>query len=241
MTSVPSSRDETSPATDGGNTGSVDPDGAADICAGAGLGRIIKRGRPSVAEAQRLPDQILDAGWEVLLDSGFDGFTFDRLARHARVGKATIYSRYPNKRAFLVALVDYYLENRRAQILSEGRDGSLIEVFCRQAAQVLDMLFSADGILFERLLDWLDQEGGADDSGVRGQSYAQAIQSIEQSLQEAVSRGEARIVDIPRAARFWLEGMIGHARLAGSQGRKSAADNAQWARDYTEFFFRGNG
>jgi AcrR family transcriptional regulator len=207
----------------------------------AGSGRIVKRGRPSVAEAQRLPDQILDAGWQVLLDEGFEGFTFDRLARHARVGKATIYSRFANKRAFLLALVNYYMANRRAEIHEQARGLPMIEAMASLAAQMLDLLFSRDGILFDRLIDWLDQEGGANDSVVRRESYARAIETIERALICAAERGETTIDDVPRVARFWVEGMIGHARLAGSQGHKSPEDNARWARDYAEFFFNERG
>lgn len=58
----------------------------------------VRRGRPSLEEAQRLPARILEAGWEVLRDQGFDAFTFDRVARHAHIGKATIYARFPGKR-----------------------------------------------------------------------------------------------------------------------------------------------
>lgn len=245
MTSAPTSRDGASPATDGGDTDPRAPHcasapGGCPDADNAGSGRIVKRGRPSVAEAQRLPDQILDAGWQVLLDEGFEGFTFDRLARHARVGKATIYSRFPNKRAFLLALVNYYLANRRAEIQSQPLDLPLVDTMASIAAQMLDMLFSRDGLLFERLIDWLDQEGGGTESAVRRDSYGKALETIERLLLCFVERGETMIDDVPRAARFWVEGMIGHARLAGSQGYRSPDDNARWARDYAAFFFKGS-
>ncbi|MCX7283014.1 MAG: helix-turn-helix domain containing protein, partial [Novosphingobium sp.] len=81
----------------GANSGAVTPDRSETASTS-------KRGRPSLEEAQRLPQRILEAGWEVLREHGFDAFTFDRVARHAHIGKATIYTRFGCKREFFDAL-----------------------------------------------------------------------------------------------------------------------------------------
>ena len=41
----------------------------------------VRRGRPSIAEAEALSGRILDASWDILLAGGFENFTFDRVAR----------------------------------------------------------------------------------------------------------------------------------------------------------------
>jgi hypothetical protein len=83
-------------------------DGPTDLivtCADEGSeSRAVRRGRPSAAEAEQIVGRILEASWDVLLAEGFEGFTFDRVARHAHIGKATIYSRFANKRELMGAL-----------------------------------------------------------------------------------------------------------------------------------------
>lgn len=210
-----------------------------DPCTDPASRQSTKRGRPSVEEAQRLPERILEAGWETLLEHGFESFTFDRIARHAHIGKATIYARYASKREFLEALLKFKSDQRRVSILSKGVGLPLIEAYCLRAIEVIRFLLSREGVLFERLFDWLDQEGGDGTVSSRAANYRDAIASIEESLHEAANSGEVTISDVPQAARFWLEGLMGHARLAGSAGNATMDDNETWARRYSEFFFAG--
>jgi len=49
---------------------------------------------------------------EVLLVGGFEHFTIDRVARHAHIGKATIYSRFPGKGELMLALLARRIEMR---------------------------------------------------------------------------------------------------------------------------------
>ena len=47
------------------------------------------------------------------------------------------------------------------------------------------------------------------------------------------------IADLGLAARFWLEGILGHARLVGSARTYDHAETERWARRYSDFFFAG--
>ncbi|MBB3860324.1 AcrR family transcriptional regulator [Novosphingobium hassiacum] len=196
-----------------------------------------RRGRPSLEEAQRLPVRILEAGWEVLAQHGFDGFTFDRIARHARIGKATIYSRFTGKQAFLDALLKHKVEQRRVSVMSIGADLPLIEAFCHRAVAVVEMMLSPDGLMMERLLDWCDQEFGDCQVNYRHAMFENALLSIETELRGAAARDDVSITDFPLAARFWMEGLLGHIRLMGSARAFDRADTEQWARSYSDFFF----
>lgn len=212
---------------------------AHDPCTDPASRQSTKRGRPSVEEALRLPERILEAGWETLLEHGFESFTFDRIARHAHIGKATIYARYASKREFLEALLDFKSDQRRTSILSKGVGLPLIDAYCLRATEVIHFLLSREGMLLERLFDWLDQEGGGGTVSSRAAHFRDALTSIEDSLREAVGNGEVTIRDIPQAARFWLEGLMGHVRLAGNEDEATQQDTARWARHYSEFFFAG--
>ncbi|MBM6621245.1 TetR/AcrR family transcriptional regulator [Micrococcaceae bacterium RIT802] len=54
-----------------------------------------------------LESAILDAGWEQLLEGGYAGFTFEAVAERAQTGKATLYRRWPNKEALVMAVLSH--------------------------------------------------------------------------------------------------------------------------------------
>lgn len=198
-----------------------------------------RRGRPSLEDAQKLPIRILQAGWEVLAEHGFEGFTFDRIARHARIGKVTIYNRFPSKREFLEALLKHNVEERRVSIMAKGAGLSLVESFCQRAATAVEILLSPDGVMMERLVDWCDQEFGDAQINYRHAMFAHALTDIESELRAAATNEGVEIADMALAARFWLEGILGHARLQGTTTDFDRDETDRWARSYSEFFFAG--
>lgn len=195
-----------------------------------GVAAVTRRGRPSVADARLLSDKILEASWQVLLAHGFENFTFDRVARHAHIGKATIYSRFSGKTDLMQALLVWRMDRQREEILSDSGGMEPVEAFTLRAERVLEVLFSPSGLLVERLIDWVDQEAGV--SVGRGEVYRSALQSIADEFRACNEAGLTRITNVDLAARFWLEGLLGHVRLAMSQGDSGSADNAAWAREY---------
>lgn len=198
----------------------------------------VRRGRPSIAEAEALSGRILDASWDVLLAGGFENFTFDRVARHAHIGKATIYSRFTGKIELMQALLHRRNAQRADHIRQQGSDLPVEQAFHLRASNIMKMLFSPDGVMIERLIDWLDQEIG-EGQQMRANAYHAAIETISRELGR--DRGAPAIVigDIDRAARLWFEGLIGHARLAYTEGASSSTEIERWAADYTRFYFAG--
>lgn len=208
----------------------------------AGLFRattISRRGRPSLEEAQRLPQRILEAGWEVLREHGFDAFTFDRVARHAHIGKATIYTRFGSKREFFDALLALKTTERSLKILAIGAGLPAVEAFCLRAAAVMEVLQSTDGLMMERLVDWCDQEFGDSQYSYRHAMYAEAIESVSAELSNIAKEQDLALAQPDLAARFWIEGILGHVRMAGAALPPEREENERWARAYSEFFFAG--
>lgn len=206
---------------------------------GGHCGATAKRGRPSLEEAQRLPARILEAGWEVLRDHGFEAFTFDRVARHARIGKATIYTRFAGKREFLEALLAQKTVERSLRIMKLGEGLPMIESFCVRAAAIMHVLHSPEGRMMERLVDWCDQEFGNGEMNYRQAMYVEALSSITEEISEAAHQQNIEIADPGLVARFWLEGLLGHARLENPSEALDESANQEWARAYSEFFFAG--
>lgn len=64
-------------------------------------GRPGRAGRPRNLAADRA---IADATLELLAEVGYAGITIDEVARRAGVGRPTIYRRWPNKKAMVVAV-----------------------------------------------------------------------------------------------------------------------------------------
>lgn len=198
----------------------------------------VRRGRPSIAEAEALSGRILDASWDILLAGGFENFTFDRVARHAHIGKATMYSRFPGKIELMQALLMRRIEQRAVYLRQQGSALQVEAAFRLRAEVVVKMLFSPDGVMVERLIDWLDQEIGEGQT-MRGNAYRNAIESISDMLTNGADEAGLVVPDIDLAARLWIEGLIGHTRLASTEGASSPAEIERWASDYTRFYFAG--
>lgn len=197
-----------------------------------------RRGRPNAAEAERISDHILDTGWKLLLDQGFENFSLERLAREARTGKPTIYSRFGDKRGLLCAMLERRKTERAEQVRRMAGSLPFAEAMCRQASYVLEIMFSDEGVLYERLIDWIDEEPGGDGPTARGTSHNNAVIAIREMLAAGEQSGEVHFDDIDEAAVFWLEAMIGHARFTKSNSVPSREENERWARKHTERFLR---
>lgn len=215
----------------------------------------VRRGRPSLALAGQLGDRILDASWDVLLEHGFENFTFDRLARKARIGKATIYSRFATKRDLLAALLQRRIRFRRDVIMARSADLPLREALELQAREAMAKLCSAEGLLLERLIDWIEQEQFAQDGtardetgampDVRAMAFDETLAVVTRVFESAAARGDLPAVNPETVAQIWFEALIGRARRlghcdAGPTGNGIAApDHAVWARTYVRFFLGG--
>jgi len=101
------------------------------------------------------------------------------------------------------------------------------------------MLSSPDGKLMERLIDWLDIEAGSPQGGYRAYVYRSAVDSIRGHLEHAQRAGEITVDDCESAARFWLEGLLGHHKMASSENDQDRSRHLAWAERYMRFFFAG--
>jgi AcrR family transcriptional regulator len=109
---------------------------------------VVKMGRP---RSLQIHQAILQAAVNLVLKRGFRGFSMDAIAAEARVGRMTIYRRWPNKASVVmdafVARVDpntlflpaaTYLESIRLQMRTmakafRGKDGALLRALLAEA------------------------------------------------------------------------------------------------------------
>jgi AcrR family transcriptional regulator len=192
------------------------------------------RGRPAAGEAPLITGRIVDAAWEVLLESGPEQFSLDRVATAAHASKQTIYARFSGKQELLQAV----LAARTGLIFSEfsevaaggGIEGVISEVTRRSATS----LSAPEVLMLERLIDWVDMASGQDNATTRLAIYREMHALLRGYLAAAVAQGQLVIADVDGAASFWLDGLIGHVRGVPRGG----AELDQWAQTFARLFLR---
>ena len=88
-----------------------------------GLGEARGRARRGRARDPEVDEAILTAAMDLLAESGYARLTMEQVAARARVGKASLYLRWPNK----VALVAEAIQHRSAVVPDVPNTGSLRE------------------------------------------------------------------------------------------------------------------
>lgn len=138
-------------------------------------------GRPRLPD---LDEQILDAARSVYGDRGWSGFTIDEVARRARVGKGSLYLRWPNKAALLVDAV-----RSAAPSVGSINLGSLELDLKEFARQWMAFVQSAEGWMVSRLV--MDTQSNKELAEVIGpRDYPDYIRSTRRLVRRAVERGE---------------------------------------------------
>jgi AcrR family transcriptional regulator len=68
---------------------------------------------PQQSRSRASLDRVLQAGQELLVEKGFDGFTVQEVSKRAKVSIGSIYARAPNKDALVFAVYDYAVAELR--------------------------------------------------------------------------------------------------------------------------------
>lgn len=114
----------------------------------------VRVGRPPLEFAGEVDDRILDAARGLFLKHGLGGTSIDEIARVARAGKPSIYSRFPTKEALFEAVAMRNAANLRAGLESQSDapvEGTVEERLIQVGASILRRLLSSDAIEFMRL------------------------------------------------------------------------------------------
>lgn len=101
-----------------------------------------QRGRPRDPEFE---DRVFDVAVALYGRAGLDGFSIGAVAREARVGKASLYMRWPDKSALLNAALD-----ARIVLDTDVDTGDLRADLRRLAGQMLRMLWTDVGLAYMR-------------------------------------------------------------------------------------------
>ncbi|WP_091188686.1 TetR/AcrR family transcriptional regulator [Paenibacillus catalpae] len=141
-----------------------------------------KRGRPRNMQTQKA---ILTASYDLLLESGFDTVTVEKIAERAKVSKATIYKWWPNKAA---VVMDGFLFAAAAR-LPVPDTGVAFDDIVIHASNLVRFLTSPEGRIIKDLIG-----GGQFDAGLAEAIRTRYIEprrlEAGSLLERGVQRGE---------------------------------------------------
>lgn len=75
-----------------------------------------RRGRPRSGERQQRRERVLEAAFEELIESGYDGVTMLKIAKRAGASKETLYSWFGNRIGLFTAMIEDNGENAAARV-----------------------------------------------------------------------------------------------------------------------------
>jgi AcrR family transcriptional regulator len=104
-----------------------------------------KKGRPRNVETQKA---ILAAAYHLLLETGFEAVTVEKIAERAKVSKATIYKWWSNKAA---VVMDSFLSAASAR-LPVPDTGSVVDDIVMQVSNLAKFLTSQEGKVINELI-----------------------------------------------------------------------------------------
>jgi AcrR family transcriptional regulator len=143
-----------------------------------------------------LEDAILDAAWEVLLESGYPGFTFEAVAARAGTSRPVLYRRWPQRDDLLLAVLRKFWASQPIELPDTGnlRDDTI--GYMRNADAGRSRLTT---LLSVQLFDYF-RDTGTSISQLRDilRPPGQAT-GLERIVARAVARGE--LPDVPRSSR----------------------------------------
>jgi AcrR family transcriptional regulator len=192
-------------------------------------GRPAARGRPADPDIER---RVLAAALTVYGEVGWAGFTLDRVARRAPVGKAALYRRWPTKEDLLLAALEHLAEPAPADFDPADLRGCLISM----AQQVIDMFIGPKALVLPRVLIEAAQYPPNFDATV--QSVVRARFGIVRDVIEAAAaRGEvpARI-----PPDFIIDAIMGRVislivLTPGARRAAISADRSRYAESITDY------
>ncbi|MGE3692120.1 MAG: TetR/AcrR family transcriptional regulator [Novosphingobium sp.] len=193
------------------------------------------RGRPAAGQAEIITRRIIDAAWQVVLESGPEQFSLDRVAAQAHASKQTIYARFSNKQELLQAV----LADRVGLIYGEfhlaAAAGDLEQVIADVTRRSVTALTAPQSLMLDRLADWIDalQEG----QPRRAAIYAEFHGLLRQYLRETADLAALDEAEIANAATLWLDSLIGHVRGVPRGGEELE----RWSRQFARYFMRAVG
>jgi AcrR family transcriptional regulator len=217
----------------------------ADQKAAVGKAGVVPRrgGRPSKADAEQLPNRIVEAATELFFSVGYGATTIEAVAQRARISKRTFYHRFDDKAALFTAVVHRTIESLRPPAdmpLLQGAElpqilRGLADLILRAAlsprAIALHRLIVAESSRFPDLAAVVTRQGASEE----------AIGLIAGVLEREAHAGNLTLDNPTFAAQQFLHMVIAlpQRRAMGLGVPMSSVEVHAWARDVVNLFLNG--
>ena len=179
----------------------------------------IKAGRPSADQAVALRDHIVVIADALFIEMGYGATSMTTIAARARIGKQTLYRRFPDK----ASLFRQVIKRRTDAIMTMSTDGAVtldpLNRLKKMGRATLDIVLDSEFILLYRIV--IGETLLFPDLACAASScWALNLedQYIE-ALKHAQSIGTCKPGDAKTLAQFLLWGLIGAAFLEGLIGQ----------------------
>ncbi|MHA7963841.1 TetR/AcrR family transcriptional regulator [Paenibacillus sp. CAU 1782] len=143
-----------------------------------------KRGRP---RSLKTKENILSASYELLLESGFENVTIEKIAERAGVGKASIYKWWPNKAA---VIMDGFFA-AAADRLPLPDCGSAVDDVYAHASGLCRFMSSAEGKMITEIIGQGQMDAGLAEAYRTRYIMPRRLEAV-QLLERGVQKGELR-------------------------------------------------
>jgi AcrR family transcriptional regulator len=146
-----------------------------------------------------LESAILDAGWDQLIEAGYERFTIDAVAARSASARSVLYRRWPSRLDLLKAVIRHRGE---IDMIPTPDTGTLRGDVLALLTEFNDRRSRTIGLIAARLGAYFDEAGGSPHQ-LRALFVPEGPSSMETIVQRAVTRGElatappARIVALP--------------------------------------------
>lgn len=187
------------------------------------------RGRPADPDIER---RVIAAALSVYGEVGWAGFTLDRVARRAPVGKAALYRRWPTKEDLLLAALEHLAEPPEEDADPTDLRGCLIKM----AEQVIDMFVGPKALVLPRVLIEASQYPAHFDEMVQNIVRAR-FGRARIIIQAAIDRGELPALTPPELIIDAIMGRV-ISLIVLTPGAQRATVNARrdfYAASITDF------
>ncbi len=193
------------------------------------------RGRPAAGQAELITGRLIDAAWALLLETGPEQFSLDRLAAAAHASKQTIYARFSGKHELLHAVLEARIGLIFAEFLLAAEAGRLEEVIAEVTRRSVSTLSAPETLMLDRLADWID--ASLEGNPTRAAIYAEFHGLLRKYLRETADLARLADDEIANAATLWLDSLIGHVRGVPRGGEELD----RWSRQFARYFMRAVG
>ncbi|WP_396905306.1 TetR/AcrR family transcriptional regulator [Mycolicibacterium phlei] len=163
----------------------------------------VQRRRGAALEAA-----ILDAGWDQLLEAGYEGFTVDAVASRAHAARSVLYRRWPSRLELLKAVIRHRGTVDRIPVPDTGSLRgdvlALLTEFTKRRARTV-------GLIAARLGAYFDEAQGSFKE-LYDAFVAEGPSAMDTVVARAIERGELTSVPPPRVVSLPVD-LVRHELL----------------------------